>query len=247
MKFRNWSLLVVFFFTTLTGAMNVNAQMRDTINQPNKTKMKKDTTGRYAPHHPADSVYRNQQRPNTQPIDTPPHSLLMASIVNDQAQQPVQSQQPMQTQQPSNAKLGESDKKLLLDLIGGNSDEIKMAQLAEQKSSNDKVKNVAKLLESDHSQMLDDLKKLAAAKSVTVSRTDSSHQAMEEKMLVSNKPDAFDAAWIKTMLGDHTTTLNALESATNSVTDADLKNAIQKAIPIVKMHIEKLNQLKQQL
>jgi putative membrane protein len=245
MKFRNWSLLVVFFFTMLVAAFDAKAQQRDSINQPNKTKMKKDTTGRYAPHHPADSVYRKQQRPNTQPIDTPPHSFLIA--MNDQAQQPIQSQQPTQTQQPANTTFSETDKKVLLDLIGGNSDEIKMAQLAEQKSSNDKVKNVAKMLESDHSQMLDDLNKLASAKLVNVPKTDSSHEAMEEKMLVSNKPDAFDNAWIKAMLGDHTTTLNALESATNAVSDADLKNAIQKAIPIVKTHIEKLNQLKQQL
>lgn len=248
MKPKNSSLMAVLFFMVTLLSFSVNAQtQKDTVSQPNKMKMQKDTAKKNT--NPPNPNNYKQQRPNTQPVDTPPHGMMMASIAGlNQAQQPTQTQQSSQMQQPaSNAKLSTSDQKFLTDAMSSNNDEIKIAQLAEEKSSNDKVKNVAKILETDHSQMLDELKKIAKDKSLNLAVLDTAHSAMAEKMLVSNKPDDFDAAWIKSMLGDHTITLNSLESASNSVTDADLKNWIQRAIPIVKTHIDKLNQLKEQL
>src|SRR5918993_3396978 len=65
-------------------------------------------------------------------------------------------------------KAAEKDAQFLVDVVASNYGEVKLAKLGQQKSSHKDLKEVAKLLETDHSAVLNDLKNLASAKSITI-------------------------------------------------------------------------------
>ena len=62
--------------------------------------------------------------------------------------------------------MNEKDQAFLTDMVGGNYAEIKLTQLAQQKSKDAEIKDVAKFLETDHTNALNDLKDLAGKKNV---------------------------------------------------------------------------------
>jgi hypothetical protein len=53
----------------------------------------------------------------------------------------------------------------------------------------------------------------------------------------------FDNMWVSHMLHAHTAKLNELRNASQSITNSQLKSLVQQAIPKVKMHKDKLQQI----
>lgn len=147
-----------------------------------------------------------------------------------------------------NTKTGEKDAQFVVDAVSGNYYEIRLAKYALQKSGNAEIKNIAQMLVDDHTAMLNSLKTLASAKSISIPNEDSTEAAKEIKDLDDKKPADFDKAWTDDMIDKHKATVNKMEDVQkNDSTDADIKSLVDNALPKVRSHLDMLNQCKDKL
>lgn len=141
----------------------------------------------------------------------------------------------------------EKDAEFVYEVVGTNYSEIKLAELANQKSRNTQVKQVAQTLLTDHTASLNELKTLAQAKaiSIPVQEQDGSKRKLEN--LAEESGQDFDQAWSKEMMNLHDETIEKFEDRLENTQDADLKAYIQKTLPLLKKHHEQLEACNEKL
>ena len=145
------------------------------------------------------------------------------------------------TDSSSNAStLSNKDADLVKDLVESNYEEIKLAQLASQKSSNAEVKEIATMLEADHTAALDKLKQVAGNASLTVATGEDEDARDEIKKLSDETGKDFDKDWCKKMMDKHDKTIETLEKEQNDVTDPAVKSWIAETLPKIRTHHDRL-------
>jgi putative membrane protein len=138
------------------------------------------------------------------------------------------------------AAFSDDDRKFVEDMVESNYAEIKLATLAQEKSTNSEVKQVAKQLESDHSAALTKLKQIAESKSLTVPGAESDKARNQAERFAEKKADKFDKDWCKEMMDKHDASIKKLEKEQNDADDADLKAWITETLPVIRSHHDKL-------
>ena len=99
--------------------------------------------------------------------------------------------------------VSKTDTTFMLAAAQGGMTEVKLGELAAQKGTRADVKEFGQMMVKDHTAINDDMKALAAQKSVTLPDSlDAKHQAMVNKMTALTGA-AFDDAYIKGMIKDH--------------------------------------------
>lgn len=144
-------------------------------------------------------------------------------------------------------KKSRHDAQFVEEVVASNYAEIKMAEIANQRSRNSEVKQIAQMLQSDHSGSLKELKTLAQAKaiSVPVEENDEAKQKMENFSAESGKD--FDEKWCKEMIDKHEDNIDRFEKRLESSEDADLKSWISKTLPSLRSHHDKLKACQEKL
>lgn len=139
------------------------------------------------------------------------------------------------------------DAAFVFEVVESNYGEIKLAELASQKSRNTEIKNIAKMLLTDHTASLNDLKTVAQAKaiSVPVEETDAARRTLEDMAGESDKD--FDLSWCKKMLDLHDTSIDKFEDRLEETEDAQLKDYVDKTLPVLRKHQEELQACKEKL
>ena len=137
-------------------------------------------------------------------------------------------------------KATEKDAQFVVDNVSSNHAEIKLARLAQKKSTDAKIKDLARMLEQDHVALLNGLKGLASKKGISV--VEQEGDDAKEKYETLEKKDAkdFDRAWTETLMDKHETSIKKFENYANDATDADLKSLINEALPKLRKHHDKL-------
>lgn len=166
----------------------------------------------------------------------------LAASCGDNAQKPEDSKEVAEDKNDAKFKTDSSEDKaaFVVDAVGGNIGEIKLAQLAEQKSTSKEVKEIAKMLEQDHTAALNDLRTLATNKAISIP-TDEPDKIKETiKDLSDDKPSDFDKNWTKALMDKHEKTINAYEKELGDTKDEDLKTWINNVLPKIRTHHDKL-------
>jgi putative membrane protein len=128
----------------------------------------------------------------------------------------------------------------VVEAVGGNIGEVKLAQLAQEKSSNKEIKEIAKMLVDDHTAALDGLKTLATSKAISIP-TDEPDKIKETiKDLSDDKPADFDKNWTKALMDKHEKTINDYEKELGETKDEDIKAWINTVLPKIRTHHDKL-------
>lgn len=135
----------------------------------------------------------------------------------------------------------EKDADFVAEAVASNYAEIKMAQLASQRSSNPEVKSIAKTLEADHTKTLNELKALAQTKAITVPMEEEEDARDKMKKLSDEKAEDFDKKWLEQMEDSHEKSINKFERRADKGEDADIKAFAAKTLPHLKMHKEKID------
>ena len=132
------------------------------------------------------------------------------------------------------------DADFVYEVVGANYGEIKLAELANQKSRNREVKRIAETLLTDHSASLNELKTLAQAKaiSVPVEEPDASKRTLEN--MAEEGDDDFDHSWCTEMAEQHEKNIDKFERRLGDTEDPELKAFINKTLPVLKKHHEQL-------
>jgi putative membrane protein len=143
--------------------------------------------------------------------------------------------------------LAEKDAQFLVDVAASNMAEIKMSQLAQQKGNNQEVKDLGKMLETDHSAVLGEVRSFASNRSVTLPAEEKSEAKDMHNTLNAKSGKEFDKDWCEHMIDMHQKGIAKFESAQNDLVDADLKSWAANTLPKLRTHLDKLNECNKKL
>jgi len=117
----------------------------------------------------------------------------------------------------------EKDAKFLVNVAEINLEEIKLGQLAQQKSMMSDVKKLGKMMETAHSKCMNDLTILAKKKSIALptSLTDNGNDAY--KKLSNLSGSSFDNEYCDMMIKGHKGAITEFEKEIKESSDADIK------------------------
>jgi len=130
----------------------------------------------------------------------------------------------------------QNDATFVYDVVAASYAEIKLSELANQRSRNTEVKEIAQRLGTDHSNVLNELKTLAQAKSISipVEEDDASKRKIEN--FADETGEDFDKKWSKEMMDMHEDNIDKFEKRLENSEDAELKAWISKTLPVLRMH-----------
>jgi len=131
-----------------------------------------------------------------------------------------------------------ADTNFILAAAQGGMTEVKLGELAATNGMRNDVKEFGQMMVKDHTAINDDLKALAAQKDVNLPDSlDAKHQGMVDKMAALTGSE-FDDAYIKGMIKAHQKDAKAFKAESAATQDADIKNFLDKSIPVVEAHLQ---------
>jgi putative membrane protein len=137
-------------------------------------------------------------------------------------------------------KTDEKEARFVVDVVASNYGEVKLARLAKQKASNSELKDLAGILEQDHSAVLGDLKSLASKKGITIPTEENGDSKDKLKELTDEKASTFDKEWCETLMDNHKTSITKFENAANDFSDPDIKSFVTSVLPKLRTHHDRL-------
>jgi putative membrane protein len=121
--------------------------------------------------------------------------------------------------------------------IGGLA-EVELGNLAKEKASNADVKSFGDRMATDHGKANDELKSWAQQKNVPLpTELDAKHKATRDR-LAKLSGEAFDKAYMREMVADHTRDVAAFKRSSTSAKDPDLKAWAGKTLPTLEDHMK---------
>jgi putative membrane protein len=163
-------------------------------------------------------------------------------------QQPI----PQQTQPgmpgmgngPSNSAASMADQSFISDSMQGNLADVKLSQLAEQKSGSNDVKQVAQKLESEDSQMNQKwFEPEAKALQISVPKKPSKKENKEVEKLQGLSGADFDKGYITAMLEDQQKDLKEFKDESDAAQDPNIKRIAQMGTKVITEHLQVLEQV----
>lgn len=144
----------------------------------------------------------------------------------------------------TSATVAKADADRLVAIAQANLAEVAAGKIALEKSNNPEVKSFAQSMIDDHGKGLDETKKVAEAKNVTLpTEPDAAHKKMAAD-LQKLSGAAFDKQYVsKAGVADHAKVHAALKKDIAAARDADIKALVTKLEPTVAHHGEMAKQL----
>ena len=129
-----------------------------------------------------------------------------------------------------------ADQKFMDKAAQGGMAEVEMGQLAEQNGGSQNVKDFGKRMVDDHSKANDQLKQLASQKGVTLPTGLDAKDEATKNRLSKLQGAAFDKAYMKDMVSDHSKALSAFTKEAKDTQDAKFRAAVIKGKTAVAAH-----------
>jgi len=132
----------------------------------------------------------------------------------------------------------DQDRSFVQEAAQGGLMEVQLGQTALEKAASDDVRQFARRMVDDHGQANQELKQIASAKQLQVpSSLDQQHQEMVSRLgKLSGK--AFDQAYMREMVKDHTKDLAEFRTAANSTKDSALKDFTSRTAQTIEQHLQ---------
>lgn len=121
--------------------------------------------------------------------------------------------------------------------------EVKLGQLAEDKSTSQQVKDFAKRMVEDHSKADDQLKSAASSDKIALPEKIDLRGQAEYDRLSRLSGTAFDRAYARAMLRDHETDVAAFRQEANDGKDASIKSFASQTLPTLEDHLKMARQM----
>jgi putative membrane protein len=146
---------------------------------------------------------------------------------------------------PPNATPAEQD--FMMKATLSHLSEMDMATLAMQKSQNSDVKDFANMIQSDHSNAIEDLTDLMKDKNVSQpSKLTPEAKGDLEKMTGLSGAE-FDREFVNMMVADHQKMVEMFEDQAAIAQNPDVKKYAEDLLPKLQMHLEKAQKLQSKL
>jgi putative membrane protein len=140
--------------------------------------------------------------------------------------------------QTTGTALSSTDRKFVMEAAMGGMAEVELGRLATERGASDAVKQFGQRMVDDHSRANSELMQLVSGKGLTPPTVlDAKHQALVTRMSALSGA-AFDSAYAKEMVKDHTKTIALFQREVSRGTDVDLKAFAQKTLPALQEHLQ---------
>jgi putative membrane protein len=116
--------------------------------------------------------------------------------------------------------------------------EIRLSQLAQEKSSSDQVKMLAQRLAQDHQAHANKVQQLAQEKNIPVSNQLSAECQKSVDALSALNGASFDKHFIHDMIRDHKKAIALYNQAAEHDTDPDVKALAESTLPTLREHLQ---------
>jgi len=133
-----------------------------------------------------------------------------------------------------------ADKKFVTKLASANTAEIQAAQLAPQKSSDPKLKDIAQTILTDHTAAGQKLTTLAQQKGLKIPTALDAKDQKEIDKFNTLSGKKFDRAYVKDEIKDHKAALALLKNESLHGQDADIKALADELTPTIQKHLDML-------
>jgi putative membrane protein len=138
----------------------------------------------------------------------------------------------------NSSKLSSGDSDFIKEAAQGGMMEVQLGKAAQEKASNEKVKDFGKRMEQDHSKANDELKKIASDKGVQLSSDlDKKHKSKMDKLTKLSGAE-FDRQYMRDMVSDHKDDIKKFQNEADKGKDADLKKFASQTLPTLKEHLQ---------
>lgn len=138
-----------------------------------------------------------------------------------------------------------ADKKFVKDALQGGMAEVKLGQLATQKSNSSDVKEFGQKMVDDHTKLGDQMKQVAGQVGVTPPDDVSMMDKTLATKLEALSGDDFDKAYIKAMLKDHRKDLADFRKEASTGTNSSVKDAASQGSQVIAEHLKLIRQIAQ--
>lgn len=126
---------------------------------------------------------------------------------------------------------------------GGNA-EVKMGQLAQDKGESIAVKEFGKRMEQDHTQAGEKLKDLAGKENIDLPTGMNTSDQQVYDRLSKLSGQAFDIAYMRDMVKDHTADISEFQQEAKNGTDEKLKSFASDTLPTLQDHLKQAQQIR---
>lgn len=131
----------------------------------------------------------------------------------------------------------EKDADFVVNAVASNLAEIKIAQLAKNKSTDQQVQTMATKLEEQHLKLLNELKAYADKKGIAIPLQETDKDAKQMAKLSEESPEKFDEQWCDAMEDRHEESINKFEARRDKTEDPELRDWIIATLPGLKEHL----------
>jgi putative membrane protein len=151
------------------------------------------------------------------------------------------SSSPVDTEKMANLVVDKADSDFAVSAANNNNTEIELGKLAIKNGKSKKVKNYGLMMIKDRGKANIKLMALSRAKKLNLPLTlDTPAQHLFSGLSEKNG-DAFDKAYISTVITNHKDAVKKFTDATQQVQDPDLKKYAIKTLPVLRKHLDAIN------
>jgi len=127
--------------------------------------------------------------------------------------------------------------------IASNYAEIRLAQLARDKSADTGTKEVATIIENDHAELAELLLSYAIRKGISTPLEETDDDKMEISSLAREESaEEFDKKWCSALEERQSDSIIKFERCLDNTEDVELKKLVTYALPALRTHLVMLNQ-----
>lgn len=165
----------------------------------------------------------------------------------------VKEEDPKEVAEDENdAKFDENDAKeddssFLVDAAETNLAEIEIGKLAQSKSTNAHVKEIGKMLVTDHSKALADLQPFADKKQISLPTSITEEGKEHYNELNEKSGTEFDEKFADMMAKGHEDAISKMEKASEKANDVEIRTWATNMVPTLKSHLEHVKKLQDEL
>lgn len=134
--------------------------------------------------------------------------------------------------------LDDNETEFLVEALSGGMMEVELGNLAQQKSSNNDIKEFGKMMSTDHTNANNAIQSVASMKSVTTPTSMSEDHMKMVNDLRTKTGREFDKDYISMMVNDHKKDVDKFEKMSTDAKDDDVRAMAAKILPTLRMHLE---------
>jgi putative membrane protein len=167
--------------------------------------------------------------------------MLSLAIVTTATQDASAQSQPPARTDPYPG-VGKTERNFVKDTLTASRKELATADLAMDQAADPMVKTFAKMIVDDHTKSNAALEDIARKNNI-----ETAPEADLKLSLASEQGPAFDRAFIKEMVSDHTKAVERFKEAEKQITDPELHDFIEATLPLLQSHLDQAKSLSKEL